>query len=149
MIEWQNVDPTKLDPNLLEKLQLLASRLNAPIQVLSGFRTTSEFADSLHLTGRAVDFYTSAAPSKVHEAALDLFDGIGVYINENNIVSWHVDNRGKAARWGAVVSPKEGGGRQYRYTTFAEVWSLVSKASTYVLPLFILAVLLLVLGRVK
>jgi uncharacterized protein YcbK (DUF882 family) len=113
----------KLQPELLEKLEILRSIVNEPLVVVSGFRCKKHNTavggspKSQHLHGRAADIkvpsnWLRTVNSSVNkEGAVEElakaaetagFDGIGIYYREqykyeNQFV--HCDVRGYEARW--------------------------------------------------
>ena len=104
-------ESTTMDVNLYDQLFLIQKEFDRPepIHVLSGYRTAETNAKlrkrskgvskySLHMEGRAADFYIPGVPTKtLQSAALDLSaGGVGLYSNSNFI---HVDT-GMVRSWG-------------------------------------------------
>lgn len=102
---------TSMDVNLYDQLLLIQRTFdnNESIHVLSGYRTAETNAklrrrstgvakNSLHMEGRAADFYIPGVPiKKLQTAALALGSGgVGMYSNSNFI---HVDT-GMVRNWG-------------------------------------------------
>lgn len=102
---------TSMDVNLYDQLLLIQRSFdnNESIHVLSGYRTAETNAklrrrstgvakNSLHMEGRAADFYIPGVPiKKLQTAALALGSGgVGMYSNSNFI---HVDT-GMVRNWG-------------------------------------------------
>ena len=92
-----------LDPNSLDKLQTLRSRINRPFVIVSGYRSPEHnravggARNSFHMQGIAFDVSLRGLDKeemfqKAEEAG---FDGIGKY---NTFI--HIDTRGYKARWG-------------------------------------------------
>ena len=91
-------------------LEHLRSKAQAPITIISGYRTQSYnrtcggATNSQHLTGRAADVRVKGVePAEVAEILEQLIadgvipqGGIGVYPSQNFV---HYDVRGKKARW--------------------------------------------------
>jgi uncharacterized protein YcbK (DUF882 family) len=104
-------ETTTMDVNLYDQLLLIQRGFdnNKSIHVLSGYRTAETNAklrrrskgvakNSLHMEGRAADFYIPGVPiKKLQTAALALSSGgVGLYSNSNFI---HVDT-GLVRHWG-------------------------------------------------
>lgn len=104
-------ETTSMDPSLYDQLLLIQRSFgnNESIHILSGYRTAETNAklrrrslgvakNSLHMEGRAADFYIPGVPiKKLHNAALALSSGgVGMYSNSNFI---HVDT-GQVRNWG-------------------------------------------------
>lgn len=102
---------TSMDVNLYDQLLLIQRAFGEkePLHVLSGYRTAETNAklrsrsngvakNSLHMEGRAADFYIPGVPlRKLQKAALDLSaGGVGIYSNSSFI---HVDT-GMVRSWG-------------------------------------------------
>src|SRR5262249_51489289 len=77
-----------------------------PIQIVSGYRTTSYFRDSRHKTSQAVDFGVVGVPnSVVRDYLLTLEDvGVGYYPNSTFL---HLDVRPHAPYWVDSAGPGE------------------------------------------
>jgi LysM repeat protein len=77
-----------------------------PIRVVSGYRTSSYFADSRHKQSAAVDFYVAGVPNAVVRQYLLLFDevGVGYYPNSSFL---HLDVRDSAMQWVDYAGPGE------------------------------------------
>jgi uncharacterized protein YcbK (DUF882 family) len=94
----------KLDERLLVLLQTLRTKVNKPIQILSGYRTpeynkkVGGAPKSQHVEGKAADIRISGmTPKNIAKIAEEMgFDGIGIYTKQNFC---HVDTRGYKARW--------------------------------------------------
>ncbi|MFK8075306.1 MAG: DUF882 domain-containing protein [Granulosicoccus sp.] len=102
---------TSMDIKLYDQLFLVQRKFEGagPLQVLSGYRTPETNAklrrrsngvakNSLHIEGRAVDFYLPGVPVKtLRSAAVDLdAGGVGIYSRSGFI---HIDT-GAIRRWG-------------------------------------------------
>jgi uncharacterized protein YcbK (DUF882 family) len=102
---------TSMDVNLYDQLLLVQRSfdIDEPIHILSGYRTAETNAklrkrssgvakNSLHMEGRAADFYIPGVPiKKLQKSALALSaGGVGMYSNSNFI---HVDT-GMVRNWG-------------------------------------------------
>lgn len=94
---------------LADQLQALRDQLNAPIEILSGYRSAEHnlkiggALKSFHVTGQAADIKVAGfTPRQVFDAIEALIKagkmkegGLGLY------ASWvHYDTRGKRIRWG-------------------------------------------------
>ena len=110
-------DPEKMNPNLMFMLDRFRRELPKGlwIKVHCGFDTMGHSENSQHYLGNAVDFHVVGchileAESHLHKflKSNDLFDyvGLGIYPDWNN-PGFHIDVRGKYARWG-YLAPKEG-----------------------------------------
>ena len=102
---------TKMDVNLYDQLLLVQRSFgeDIPLHILSGYRTAETNAklrkrstgvakNSLHMDGRAVDFYIPGITTKnLQKAALDMESGgVGVYSNSGFV---HIDT-GMVRQWG-------------------------------------------------
>jgi uncharacterized protein YcbK (DUF882 family) len=76
------------------------------IHVVSGYRSTSYFADSRHKSGEAVDFSIVGVPNVVLRQYLLLLDdvGVGYYPNSSFV---HLDVRGCPMQWVDYAGPGE------------------------------------------
>lgn len=92
----------KLDPDLLDKLQALRTRINKPIYINSAYRTpdynkkVGGSPTSQHLLGKACDIkvYGMNEEELLKHAKAVGFTGLGLY---NKFI--HVDVREKSAYW--------------------------------------------------
>jgi len=77
-----------------------------PIWIVSGYRTSSYFADSKHKHSSAVDFSIVGVPNVVVRQYLLLFDnvGVGFYPNSSFV---HLDVRDGAMQWIDYAGPGE------------------------------------------
>jgi len=76
------------------------------IRIVSGYRTTSFFADSRHKLSAAIDFSISGVPNHVLRQYLLLFDNVGVgYYPNSSFV--HLDVRNDATQWVDYAGPGE------------------------------------------
>jgi LysM repeat protein len=84
------------------------------IRIVSGYRTTSFFADSRHKQSAAVDFCVAGVPNEVLRQYLLLFDdvGVGYYPNSSFV---HLDVRDSAVQWVDYAGP--GGAPRLRPTS--------------------------------
>jgi hypothetical protein len=76
------------------------------IRVVSGYRTSSFFADSRHKHSAAVDFSIAGVPNAVVRQYLLMFDdvGVGYYPNSSFV---HMDVRNGAMQWVDYAGPGE------------------------------------------
>jgi hypothetical protein len=76
------------------------------IRVVSGYRTSSYFADSRHKHSAAIDFSIAGVPNAVVRQYLLLFDdvGVGYYPNSSFV---HLDVRDGAMQWVDYAGPGE------------------------------------------
>jgi LysM repeat protein len=77
-----------------------------PIQIVSGYRTTSFFRDSRHKTSQAVDFTVVGVPNAVAREYLLTFDNVGVGYYPNSTFL-HLDVRPHSTRWVDYAGPGE------------------------------------------
>jgi LysM repeat protein len=76
------------------------------IRVVSGYRTSSYFADSRHKLSAAIDFSIPGVPNHVLRQYLLLFDNVGVgYYPNSSFV--HLDVRNDATQWVDYAGPGE------------------------------------------
>jgi LysM repeat protein len=76
------------------------------IRVVSGYRTSSYFADSRHKHSAAIDFSIAGVPNAVVRQYLLMFDdvGVGYYPNSSFV---HLDVRNGAMQWVDYAGPGE------------------------------------------
>jgi LysM repeat protein len=77
-----------------------------PIQIVSGYRTTSFFRDSRHKTSQAVDFTVVGVPNAVARDYLLTLDNVGVGYYPNSTFL-HLDVRPHSTRWVDYAGPGE------------------------------------------
>ncbi len=144
--------PEKLDDSVVRGLDRLAIALNRKARVLSDWRLRSQFSDSQHPIGRAIDFtYPDVDSTIVLNTIRDLgvFSGYGIYMNQAGAVSFHVDTRTDRspqapATWGAR---KGFAADEWAYTSLR---SIVDVLKPHALPLIwvgILGVIIYFLAR--
>ena len=99
-----------VDAKLLEYLEAIRQYFNKPLVITSGHRSPQHNADvggaksSLHLTGRAADFYVKDVPViEVYSYCEHLLDGeggLGLYDRGAGTGWIHIDSRTNGgARW--------------------------------------------------
>lgn len=137
-VQWQSIKnysrvdfayPDNLDHSIIAALDQFTAQTGLHAKILDDYRSyTASNPNSRHAFGDAVDVYFPGQDSLRVLAAAEnsgLFDGIGVYLNERNAVSFHFDKRGSKARWGAFVEPVESTAgiveRRNEYTTLDAV----------------------------
>lgn len=127
MVEWEHIkhfspkenwgDPDKMDPELLNKLDLFREEIGKKCKVLSGFATSGHAPKSYHYLGKAVDcrfMDENGIPLSLWDHFLIAmkapFNGVGIYSHSNWGPFLHFDVRESSERkiW---VCEKEG---QYR-----------------------------------
>ena len=105
--------PDRLDFNVVQGLDILTGKLKSRPIVLSDYRGYDpESPNSQHQFGKAIDTtWPGVSPDLVLEKAegLNVFGGIGIYVNEAGVVSFHFDTRplkssGEPARWGGIIT---------------------------------------------
>jgi LysM repeat protein len=77
-----------------------------PIQIVSGYRTSSFFRDSRHKTSQAVDFTVIGVPNAVARDYLLTLDSVGVGYYPNSTFL-HLDVRPHSTRWVDYAGPGE------------------------------------------
>jgi LysM repeat protein len=77
-----------------------------PIQIVSGYRTTSFFRDSRHKTSQAVDFTVIGVPNASARDYLLTLDSVGVGYYPNSTFL-HLDVRPHSTRWIDYAGPGE------------------------------------------
>ena len=152
-VDWSQIEfygpsdfhyPDKLDHSVVYGLDRLAFVLGKKATILDDFRFVSKNRASQHLVGRAIDFtYPGLDSMKVLNAIRNhkLFSGIGMYVNQKGVVSFHVDTRTDRdpetpAIWGAQKGPNE---TEWVYTTLRSIIDIVEPAA---LPLSVIVVML-------
>jgi hypothetical protein len=77
-----------------------------PLYIVSGYRTTSHFADSRHKTSQAIDFSVTGVPNSVVRDYLRTLDsvGVGYYPNSSFL---HLDVRARTTYWVDYAGPGE------------------------------------------
>jgi hypothetical protein len=118
--------PDKLDISVVFGLDELSKRLGVHPIILSDYRPGDT---KQHGQGTAIDFYMpDYDPIRILNEikAMRYFHGYGMYLNEKNVVSFHVDMRSdrsadNPATWGAYINPDSDGNREYNYVALANV----------------------------
>lgn len=121
--------PDKVDDRAKRYLDVLIYVLNAEPIILSDFR---EGDPKEHGKGHAIDTtWPTVPPLHVLEVSkdLNLWGGLGIYINEIGAASFHHDIRphkpdGSIAKWGCLITPGESK-RNYNYTTMERVVEMI------------------------
>jgi hypothetical protein len=111
--------PNKVEPRLKRYLKVVSLFLDVEPIILSDYR---EGDPRTHGKGMAVDTYwPNIDPLIVLEKVkeLDLFGGVGIYLNEKDVVSFHFDIRehkedGDIYSWGCFIT-SQNGNREYNY----------------------------------
>ena len=114
-----------VDVRLIRYTELLAKLLDTTPVILSDYR---EGDKGQHGLGKAVDVYwPDLDPLEVLEyvMGLNIFGGIGIYLNEKGAVSFHFDIRshkadGSIATWGCFITHPNGK-KCMNYTTMDAV----------------------------
>ena len=148
--------PDQLDWSVVWAYEQLCEKLGCKPQFLSDFRYDDA---KQHGNGRAIDSYwPDLDPLLVWNTALGLrvFSGLGTYVNEEGVVSFHFDTRvtrtvANPATWGGFITHPvnlETGrlGKDIRYTAAGNVLAVIGKATG---AGAILAVGLLVYGLIR
>lgn len=140
--------PDRLDYSIVLAMDNLAGLLKIKPQIIDDFR----FSDtgSQHEIGRAVDFYVpNLDPLDVLDTIKKskLFSGIGIYINEAGVVSFHGDTRTdrtteNPALWSGTKDPE--GLKKWIYSGIDNVTNLIKEKKTPVI-LLLLAIAALII----
>ena len=138
--------PDKLHFSIVEALDLFSQRLGWKATVLSDWRAQSaERPGSQHPLGRAVDVVWPGKDTLTILSVLQksrFFTGYGLYCNEKNVCSFHLDTRtdrnvDNPATWGAfigpVIDPKTG--LETRVTEYTSLNRVVEIVKLFVSPL--------------
>jgi len=152
-VDWRTIQryspkeyfyPDRLDDSIVRAMDRLAGLLKVKPRIIDDFRFTSDNKNSQHLKGLAVDFVVPSLDSLTVLNTLKaskMFSGIGIYTNENNAVSFHVDTRTdrsveNPAIWGATKDRTQGI-TDWIYTTMDSVVELIKEKKT---PIFLLGI---------
>lgn len=147
--------PDQLAWDTVNHLDTAASIVGTKPIVLSDFRP-DERLTSQHRHGRAIDT-TWPGQNPIHVwnvlRGVDLFSGLGVYVNENGVASFHTDTRPERspsdpAMWGGNISQQaEYNGapatRHIEYVTAAAVLDILKKNIPVALTAVVAVTLLL------
>ncbi len=136
--------PDQMSPDVVRNLDLFAYQMGARPTILSDYRPEDL---KQHGAGRAIDTtWPGEDPFRIWRAALhsQLFSGVGVYLNEHGVASFHFDTRldrtGKyPAKWGAFVESGEN-----TYVSAGLVLDQIKKKSWVLIPALALFVYYLV-----
>ena len=121
--------PDKVDDRAIRYMDALIYVLQSEPVVLSDFRDGDP---KTHGRGLAIDTtWPDIDPIQVLRVSLNLnlWGGVGIYLNEVGYVSLHHDIRdhkpdGSIATWGCLITP-DGAGRKYDYTTMDRVTAMI------------------------
>ena len=128
--QFQN--PGAMKASILIAFDRFLVRLGLPAQILSEYRPG---ADGQHGKGRAIDFIVpNADPLFIWQMikSAGVFTGIGIYLNDKDYVSFHVDTRtdrttSDPAEWGNfVMHPADGAGRETRVDNYVASGPIVA-----------------------
>lgn len=128
--------PDKLEFEAVNKLDRFVGMVGSRPIVLSDWRPYDPSnPESRHFVGDAIDTtWPKADPLDVlalaKSSGLWQDGGLGMYINELGVVSFHMDTRGERARWGGVVTHPYVEGelvKKIEYTGLDAVVDLVKK----------------------
>lgn len=89
-----------------------------PLYIVSGYRTTSHFADSRHKTSQAIDFSVTGVPNAVVRDYLRTLPGVGVGYYPNSSFL-HLDVRTRKTYWVDYAGPGEAPRKSPRGTLIA------------------------------
>jgi hypothetical protein len=160
MVHWSDIVlftpddfryPDKLEHDTVASLDAFCQIIGTKAVVLSDWRSYNEAnPNSQHPLGKAVDvvFPGRTDSEYIYNRALDsgLFGGVGIYTNELNAQSFHLDVRAELATWGGIWS-QVGAERGVIYTTADAVLSLITEKKTLTLSLLAIVVLIILLAR--
>ena len=128
--------PDRLDHSIVAALDRFTALVGQKALILSDWRPYDEKnPNSRHAFGDALDVvFPGIDPLKVLPLAQSsgLFDGIGIYLNERNAVSFHFDKRGHSASWGAFIKPAVDPvtGKAIRENVYVTMADVVEKIET-------------------
>lgn len=159
MVNWSDIVlftpddfrfPDKLEHDIVNALDAFCLMIGTKAVVISDWRFYNEAnPNSQHPLGKAVDvvFPGRTDSAYIYNQALEsgLFGGVGIYTNERNAQSFHLDTRSELATWGGIYS-QVGAERAVRYTTADAVLALITEKKTLSLSLLAMAVLLILLA---
>ena len=147
--------PDQLEWEAVSNLDTAASIIGTKPLVLSDFRPDERLA-SQHRHGRAIDTtWPNQSPVHVWNVlrGMKRFTGLGVYVNEKGVASFHTDMRpdrapDDPALWGGNITRQaeyEGGPlvRDTKYVTAAEILDILKKKAPVVLTIAAAALLAL------
>lgn len=129
-------DPEKVNASLVYIMDALRNWLGWPIFINNAFAASGHATKSQHYVGNADDFRIDcdldfAEQVRLVEEFLEAFGladqvGFGIYPNWHR-PGFHLDVRGKRARWGAV--PDGNGGQMYVSQAAALDWHRLHKGA--------------------
>ena len=160
MVNWSDIVlftptdfrfPDKLEHDTVQSLDSFCQMIGTKAVVLSDWRSFDEAnPNSQHPLGKAVDvvFPGRNDSEYIYNQALasGLFGGVGIYTNEYDAVSFHLDVRPELATWGGVYS-QVGSERAVRYTTADAVLALLPEKKTLILFLIFAGFLYILLAE--
>lgn len=100
--------PENMQYSIVSGVDYLLESTGWPYETLSDYRPyDAQNPNSQHYYGKAIDItFPGVDPMAAYNTIKksDLFDGIGVYVNEAGFVSYHLDTRGFPANWGGLIT---------------------------------------------
>ena len=146
--------PEKLEDSVVRGLDLLAARLPIRPIPIDDYRFYSVNVKSQHALGRAIDFVVPGVDSlDVLAAIRDVraFSGYGMYTNENNVQSFHVDTRvdrdtDDPATWGAWRD-RTAGVTAWQYVGLSQIVYMVKKNVSTIWPILLIGLALWFLSK--
>jgi hypothetical protein len=129
--------PGRLDHSIVAALDRFTNIVGCKALILDDWRPYDEKnPNSRHAFGDALDVvFPGIDPLKILALAKSsgLFDGIGIYLNERNAVSFHFDKRGTSASWGAFIQPAVDSetGKAIRQNVYVTMADVVGKIETF------------------
>jgi hypothetical protein len=148
--------PEKMKYGIVAGLDYLLQSTGWPYEILSDYRPyDAKNPNSQHYFGRAIDvFFPGIDPLAAYDTIKksDLFDGIGVYVNEAGVVSYHLDTRGFPAGWGGVITrpidPDTGRSvKRIDYVSAETVLNIIKKKGAAILVLLAIIGIILIKSK--
>lgn len=147
--------PDGMQHTIVEALDQFIRIIGSQPQILSDYRPND--LDSQHSKGLAIDAYWPGKDSlSIWNAARasQLFSGLGIYLNEHNVVSFHFDRRTdrtttKPALWGDFITHDATGSRKDNYTTAEAVLNVIGTVAKSGLPVLALVAALYLIYRLS
>ena len=148
--------PEKLDDSVVRGLDLLQDFLPGKIIPIDDYRFATTDSQSQHALGRAIDFVVPGVDSLDVLAAIRgvrVFSGFGMYTNEQNYQSFHVDTRidrstDAPATWGAWKD-RTANVTAWQYVGLSQIVDLVKKNVSSIVPLLLIGLTLWYLLKKK
>ncbi len=146
--------PEKMDDSVVAALSVISSYFDKRFPILDDFSLRPNNPKSQHPLGRAIDF---AAPGIDSAAVLGairksgLVSGFGLYTNEKNVQSYHIDTRTdrtpqNPAIWGAWKDRSQGI-TDWQYGSITSILDLVKKSPANIMALMFAGIIAYLMFR--